>query len=112
MIWILSNAHSHPEIHFRSLSPETWVDPGQGGPAAVPAQSRTRFGDNGRSGSNQTGVRPGNTSGRVTSPPNITNLPIINQSIIRFVLRHSTTVLVAQDNVITTGKKDVSSIMI
>ncbi len=36
----------------------------------------------------------------------------INQSIIRFVLRHSTTVLMAQDNVITTGKKDVSSIMI
>ncbi len=34
------------------------------------------------------------------------------QSIIRFVLRHSTTVLMAQDNVITTGKKDVSSIMI
>ncbi len=33
----------------------------------------------------------------------------INQSIIRFVLRHSTTVLMAQDNVITTGKKDVST---
>ncbi len=36
----------------------------------------------------------------------------INQSIIRLVLRHSTTALMAQDNVITTGKKDVSSIMI
>ncbi len=36
----------------------------------------------------------------------------INQSVIRFVLRHSTTVLMAQDNVITTEKKDVSSIMI
>ncbi len=33
-------------------------------------------------------------------------------SIIRFVLRHSTTVLMVQNNVITTGKKDVSSIMI
>ncbi len=32
---------------------------------------------------------------------------IMIQSIIRFVLRHSTTVLMAQDNVITTGKKDV-----
>ncbi len=37
---------------------------------------------------------------------------MLNQSIIRFVLRHSTTVLMAQDNVINTGKKDVSSIMI
>ncbi len=36
----------------------------------------------------------------------------INQSIIRFVLRHSTTVLMVQDNVTTTGKKDVSSIRI